>query len=273
MKKYVVLEKPVGLTPLECAEAWRATAGEEYQNVPLAYAGRLDPMASGKLLVLIGDECKRQRNYHGLDKGYDFSILLGVKTDTADVLGIIEQMETPDIHERNIKQTLQTLAGDVALPYPHFSAKTVQGKPLHTWAVEGRLDEITIPTNHAYIYSLLLTRTETKTGQAIYDEVSQKIETVTPVTDPRKALGNDFRRPEVRAGWRKFVEQHAKDEFTIAHCHCVAASGAYMRSLAEAVSEKLGTVGLAYSIHRTDIGQYQSLPFVGGGFWLQRYKS
>ena len=56
MKKFVTLEKAVGETPLSALERHR---GEhpELLGIPMAYAGRLDPMASGKLLVLIGDEC------------------------------------------------------------------------------------------------------------------------------------------------------------------------------------------------------------------------
>jgi tRNA U55 pseudouridine synthase TruB len=40
------------------------------------------PMASGKLLVLLGEECKHQENYHSLDKEYEFSVLLGIGSDT-----------------------------------------------------------------------------------------------------------------------------------------------------------------------------------------------
>ncbi len=270
MQKYVVLEKAVGKTPLETTEAWRAGAPLP-ADTPLAYAGRLDPMASGKLLVLIGDECKRQTHYHNLDKGYDFSILFGVATDTADVLGIIENTDTPTVDATSLKHTLKTLRGPIELPYPHFSSKTVKGKPLHTWTLEGRLDEITIPTKASHIFSLSLSSIETKTGAALYREVTEKIETITPVTDPKKALGNDFRRPEVRQSWASFYRNHQNDTFTIAHVHCIASSGTYMRTLASVIAKKLGTVGLAYSIHRTDIGHYHPLPLIGG-LWQQRYR-
>ena len=62
-EKYITLEKAVGETPLSCAEAYRS-AHPELEGTPMAYAGRLDPMASGRLLILLGDECKNQANYH-----------------------------------------------------------------------------------------------------------------------------------------------------------------------------------------------------------------
>ncbi|MCA9363758.1 hypothetical protein KC727_00880, partial [Candidatus Kaiserbacteria bacterium] len=87
MQRYATIEKRIGETPLEAAERLRVTLGLS-ADIPLAYAGRLDPMASGKLLVLIGDECKKQEQYHTLDKEYTFEVLFGVRSDTADVLGI-----------------------------------------------------------------------------------------------------------------------------------------------------------------------------------------
>ena len=64
MKKWVVKEKQIGETPLEVAENYRKEA-ELAADVSIAYAGRLDPMASGKVLLLLGDECKKQKDYFG----------------------------------------------------------------------------------------------------------------------------------------------------------------------------------------------------------------
>lgn len=271
MQKYVVLEKTVGQTPLECAELWRA-AHTEYTGVPLAYAGRLDPMASGKLLILIGDECKVQERYHNLDKEYEFSVLCGVSSDSGDVLGRLTiALKVPLVSKSQLMPTIKKLVGDVNLPYPHFSSKTVQGKPLHVWTLEGRLNEIKIPTNASTIYSLTVVKTETKTRQEIYNEVSEKIESIKPVTEASKALGNDFRRVDVRKDWRLFSDSgKPTDTFTIATFRCIASSGTYMRTLAEVIAKQTGTTGLAYHIHRTNIGLFQPVPFIGG-FWKKRF--
>lgn len=271
MKKYVVLDKKVGETPLECAETWRATVGEEYQDVPLAYAGRLDPMASGKLLVLIGEECKQQEKYHGLEKEYEFSMLLGVRSDSGDVLGLVKEQPVTEYAESELEKVAQKLTGDIELPYPHYSSKTVQGKPLHTWTIEGRLDEITIPTKHSQIHKLELIDLETLTHEEVYEYATSKIETIPPVTDPKKALGNDFRRPDVRVAWQEFNERHTNEQYQVAAFRCVASSGTYMRTLAEVIARELGTAGLAYHIHRNKIGHYQPL-FGSLGFWRKLYK-
>ena len=257
MQKYVILEKAVGETPLSCAEAWRATQ-PNMGGVPLSYAGRLDPMASGKLLVLIGDECKNQTSYHELDKEYEFSVLFGISSDTHDVLGrLTPQNHVPGITTNTLTDVIKSLSGEFTFLYPLFSAKTVQGKPLHMWTLEGRLDEIEIPTRTSIIYELQLTETEHKPRQEIAAIALQKINTIPEVTDPKKALGADFRRADVRADWQDIATDFSlPSEYTIAHFRCTASSGAYMRTLATVIAEKLGTTGLAYHIHRTKIGRF-----------------
>jgi tRNA pseudouridine(55) synthase len=269
MKPYIVLEKKVGETPLSCLEDYRA-AHSELLDFPMAYAGRLDPMASGKLLVLLGDECKVQEKYHGLDKEYIFEVLLGASSDSGDVLGLLEK-GAKSTTEEDIAHSLKSFVGEVELPYPHFSSKTVEGKPLHTWKVEGKIHEVEIPTKRSTIYKLDLLSVKEKSVLDIYNYATEKIETIPPVTDERKAIGNDFRRDEVRESWRKLlVDTHPETPFTILKIRCICSSGTYMRTLAGLIGERLGTKGLAYSIHRTKIGTYSPLP-LGFGFWSKQF--
>jgi len=284
---YVVLEKAVGETPLACMETWRKLSGVA-ADIPLTYAGRLDPMASGKLLVLVGEECKKKDRYLALDKTYEFSVLLGIGSDTHDVLGRLQtdpflQSRTPfeaalgaarprfttpervlDL-ETQLRGICQNLTGEVELPYPHFSSKTVQGKPLHMWTLEGRLTEIDIPTKKSTIYSLKLNGMETCARSDLAQVALEKINTIPEVTDTSKTLGNDFRREDVRKDWDNIKNNNLPtsdvgklllpDAYTIAHFTCSASSGTYMRTLAKLIGERLDPAvpSLAWSIHRTEI--------------------
>jgi tRNA pseudouridine(55) synthase len=237
----------------------------------MAYAGRLDPMASGKLLVLQGEECKVQEKYHNLDKEYEFEVLFGVGSDTADVLGLLHTKEAKDVSKAAIEKAAQKLIGDIELPYPHFSSKTVQGKPLHVWTLEGRLGEITIPTKRSTIYTLKLLELRCLQAQDVYKYASEKIETIPKVTEESKALGNDFRRDDVRKSWKQFSDSStSSDLYFVARFVCIASSGTYMRTLANVLASELGTVGLAYSIHRTKIGIYKKL-FGKFGYWKKLF--
>lgn len=256
MLKHIILDKKVGETPLSCAEAWRSK-NPEYANIPLAYAGRLDPMAYGKLLILIGEECKNQTNYHSLDKEYEFSILLGIESDSLDVLGRLKTCSTLEVSKDEVREVISKLTGNIELPYPKFSAKTVQGKPLHMWTLENRLDEISIPTKKSELYELRLDNIEAFTKEEIVMKALQKVNSIPEVTDPKKALGNDFRRVDVRKDWNNVKDNHTlSNEYQVLHLTCTASSGTYMRTLATVIAGKLGTCGLAWEIHRTQIGVY-----------------
>ncbi len=270
MPKYVVLEKHVGETPLQAVEKHRAEH-PELSGVSLAYAGRLDPMASGKLLVLIGDECRKQDEYHGLDKAYQFEVLLGSSSDTGDVLGLVDWQKATAFDKKDLLKTAKSLVGHLSLPYPKFSSRTVKGKPLHIWTLENRLDEIDIPSADTMIHHLKLTNLRQESVQSVYDEAMRKIESVPTVTDESKALGRDFRRSEVRVAWKVWREHHRESVVQVATFECIASSGTYMRSLSEEIGRRLGTVGLAFSIHRSQIGDYRPL-LRGFGFWKKRFK-
>lgn len=221
----------------------------------MAYAGRLDPMASGKLLVLIGEECKRQQEYHGLDKEYRFEVLFGVNSDSGDVLGVVAA------------EASGALTGEITLSYPRFSSKTVHGKPLHTWAVEGRLHEINIPSYTAMVYTLTLDSLRTEPFTTVHEHALQKINSLPPVTEQSKAIGNDFRRADVRASWQHTAHTHRDAVLSIATFTCIGSSGLYMRTLAETIAQHIGTTGLAFSIHRSTIGTYDP----EGGQWRTTY--
>ncbi len=269
MPKYIVIEKHVGQTPLQAVTAYKEV-NPEFQKLPMAYAGRLDPMASGKLLVLVGEECKKQEEYHALDKEYEFEVLLGSSSDTGDVLGLIDWKEATDISDVRIKEVAASLNGPLSLPYPNFSSRTVKGKPLHTWTLEDRLDEIEIPSADTVIYKLNLVDVRHESVEHVYQDAIARIESIPTVTEYSKALGRDFRRSEVKVAWAVWLEHHKNQKVQIVRFRCVATSGTYMRSLAGEIGRRLDTTGLAYSIHRSKIGVYKSLPF-GLGYWQKLF--
>ncbi len=71
LNKILVLNKKEGETPLEALEIFRKK-NKEYMGVKMTYAGRLDPMASGLLLILAGEEAKNKEKYLILGKEYEF---------------------------------------------------------------------------------------------------------------------------------------------------------------------------------------------------------
>ncbi|HYC34641.1 MAG TPA: hypothetical protein VEC13_02820, partial [Candidatus Paceibacterota bacterium] len=140
-EKLILANKYIGETPLEALERVREERNIP-EEIPMTYAGRLDPMAEGLLLVLIGGECKNKDAYLGLQKEYEVSVLLGFETDTGDLLGrITNHRFGVDMEKLNITEVLKGLEGKHVQEYPAFSSKTVDGVALFALAKANALPE------------------------------------------------------------------------------------------------------------------------------------
>ena len=64
----------------------------ELKNEKMTYAGRLDPMAEGALIVLARNAIYEKERYLKMDKEYEGEILFGFETDTYDALGMPEKI-------------------------------------------------------------------------------------------------------------------------------------------------------------------------------------
>jgi tRNA pseudouridine(55) synthase len=267
----MVLNKKRGETPLELLHSWKS-AHPEFQDVAMSYAGRLDPMAEGKMLVLLGEECKKQDQYTKLDKEYEIEVLIGLKTDTGDVLGmpeILAAQSAAAYSRQDIKKALQHEVGPHSRRYPVFSSKTVQGKPLFLYALENKLDTITIPEHIETIYKIMHLSSYQLTTIELQNKIEELLAVVPRSNEPSKILGADFRQDEVRAKWQELLKEVPAQQFTILKLRVICGSGTYMRTLAERIGMSLGSTALALSINRTKMGKYGQFGSIG--FWLKQY--
>lgn len=119
MEKAVCLYKQIGETPLRCIERLRASS-ERYATATLSYAGRLDPMAEGLLLIMVDEGNKSREEFLNLDKTYTCEILFDVATDTYDVLGKVRDFVNKDntVTEGAVRSALQSFVGTRVQQYP-----------------------------------------------------------------------------------------------------------------------------------------------------------
>ncbi len=209
----------------------------------MTYAGRLDPMASGQLLILIGDECIRREKYDSLDKTYRFEILLGVESDTGDVLGLASEATSFPAAGTDWERVVASLVGVHHLAYPVFSSRTVDGKPLFEHA--HRDAHVERPVREMRVMRASYHGVREISSADLLREIEEKLDRVhVPDT-------NDFRIERIVPQWRAVLSQPAV--FTILTIEADVASGTYIRALAPELAKSLRTHGLAYSIHRSSI--------------------
>lgn len=131
----LVLDKPKGPTSAGCLE--KIKRGLKQKKI--GHAGTLDPMATGVLLVLLGQATKIAGYLTEGDKIYSGVLELGVSTDTYDLEGQVTQRQAwehlgPDTVRETVLQwremTTQTI--------PPYSAAKHKGKPLYKLSREGK---------------------------------------------------------------------------------------------------------------------------------------
>lgn len=243
MKNTLYVYKPLGDTPLEVIDKLKKKC-PQYARQRIGYAGRLDPMAEGVLLLLVGEENTKRKKYEKLNKTYRFEILWGIESDTYDILGVAKKHGKRAVSEIQIKKLIVSLVGTYTQKYPPYSSARVNGKPLFWWARKNRLNEISLPEKQIQIFSVrLLTHRSVKANKLLCD-INNKITLVK----------GDFRQKEILSTWASVLG--TKDKYMISELTVKCSSGTYVRALCHNMGKAINRAALAYSITRTCIGNY-----------------
>ena len=250
MEKVLKLYKKMGETPLECIERFRGENNKDYTDIKMSYVGRLDPMAEGELLVLVGEECKNREKYLGLDKEYEVDILFGFETDTYDVLGLLNKnlvvglLSDYDVagHGDRVREFLEGIMGRQIQKYPPFSSKTIGGKALFELSREGKLnaESENIPEKEIVIYEAELLKNYWIKGRDLKDDIFKRILLVR----------GDFRQEEILEKWNGFFEGRLDEQFLVSKIRVRCSSGTYMRSIAHNMGKKFDIGAIALRIKR-----------------------
>lgn len=238
----VVGYKKRGQTPLALIDDLKKDI-PELVNTSIGYAGRLDPMAEGLVLLLLNDKNKERSRFEKIKKVYESEILFGVETDTFDALGIAHANQIVKVDRKMLNESLQQLIGKQDHQYPPFSSPLVQGKPLWQWAKEGRISEVQIPSKTIEIYKAELLELVEKSAKDIQEHIVKKISEIV----------GDFRQKEIIASWKSFFNKR-KENFQVATVLFDVSSGTYIRSLALRLGRINNTGAIALSIKRTQLG-------------------
>lgn len=238
MTVYLV-NKKLGQTPLEKIEEIRKSKMIP-KNVSMTYAGRLDPGATGKLIILTDKDVLDKEKYTSLSKTYVIKILIGLKTDTGDLLGIPNENVARKITKTELTETLKKLSGKRSQKYHPYSSKNINGVPLWKMARENK--EIKLPEHIVEIKKIQILKKENISYKKIFSKVLEICS---------KVKGN-FRQEIIIDSWKK-IPSKSYQSFELA---VNSSAGAYMRVLAEEIGEEIGEKCTCFSIKRTEIESF-----------------
>ena len=128
----LLLDKPLGLSSNAALQKAKKLLGA----AKAGHAGTLDPLASGLLLVLLGEATKFAGPLLDADKEYVASVKLGERTTTGDAEG--EVLQSRKVELKDLPSVLERFRGEIEQVPPMHSALKHQGTPLYRLARRGQ---------------------------------------------------------------------------------------------------------------------------------------
>ena len=137
MNGILIVDKPQGPTSHDIVDFIR----KKFCLKKVGHAGTLDPMATGVLVILLGQYTKRSNTFLNDDKEYDATMALGATSDTGDAWGKITEPaprgSLGDLSEEKIRLAFEKFLGTIEQsPHP-YSAVKLKGKKLYEFARKG----------------------------------------------------------------------------------------------------------------------------------------
>ncbi len=208
MNGYLLIDKPKDWTSFDVVNKIRHIVQNSGLNTsnkkrfPVGHTGTLDPLATGLLVILLGEYTKRAPELTKLDKTYEAVMKLGETSTTGDEEGektLVSDFE-PSFDE--VTEACDSFRGQIE-QVPHgFSAIKVNGKKAYELARKGKV--VKLEPRPVTIYSLGVidyrypeVRFTTRVSSGTYirvlaEDIGQKLGTGAYMSDLRRTKVGDF---------------------------------------------------------------------------------
>lgn len=216
----LLIDKPVGISSFDVIRRLRPKLNIR----KMGHAGTLDPLASGLMIIGVGEGTKKLTELTKLDKEYVTEILVGERTESGDQDGrVLEEREISEkevaetFAKEKVSATLTSMIDTLTLPVSAFSAIKQDGVPFYKKArLAARQGEV--------IQESELPIREMKVYEAELLDIKYDAETKAVIIKARFHVG----------------------------------SGTYIRSLGEELGKRLGNYPARLeSLRRTKVGEFK----------------
>lgn len=130
---FLVVDKPGGITSNEVVSRVKRVTGVK----KVGHAGTLDPMATGCVVVAIGNVTRLLRYVQDQPKEYHAVAEFGVSTDSLDADGSVLNREAMDVSLQDLEGVKDRFMGSIHQVPPMVSALKHEGRRLYELAREG----------------------------------------------------------------------------------------------------------------------------------------
>lgn len=132
----ILVDKPQGMTSNQVLGRIKRLYGQKKAG----HTGTLDPMATGLLIICLGQATKVSAHLLDADKAYEARVHLGVVTDTEDAEGqVVARYPVHGLTPAKVLEVLNEFRGDIQQIPPMYSALKHEGKRLYELARQGEI--------------------------------------------------------------------------------------------------------------------------------------
>lgn len=127
---------------------------KKFDTPKVGHTGTLDPIATGVLVIAIGNALKIVDLLSSNTKEYIATAKIGILTDTLDVTGNVIEEKEEKIDKEQLINVLNSFIGKSLQEVPLYSAVKVKGRRLYDYARSGK--EVELPKREIEIYDIEL---------------------------------------------------------------------------------------------------------------------
>lgn len=150
MNGFLVINKPINFTSRDVVNK----VSKLLNTKKVGHTGTLDPIATGVLILTIGNATKLSELITDFDKEYIATFKLGIETDTLDITGNIINSSNNKITNEDLIRVLNKYKGNIIQEVPKYSAVKVKGKKLYEYARNNI--EVELPKRNITIHEIEL---------------------------------------------------------------------------------------------------------------------
>ena len=221
----LIIDKPPGLTSHDVVARVRRSLSERR----IGHTGTLDPFATGVLVMLVGRATRLAQFLSNAEKEYEASVRLGFATDTGDRTG--KRLESP---------RAQNLADGIVQTWSEHEIEAALA------GLRGEIEQV------PPMYSAKKVQ-----GKKLYELARRGVEI------ERKALPVTIRELEVLKRGEGVLIEDKEDGTKELRVRVRCSAGTYIRTLAESIGERLGTLAHLSSLRRTRAGDFRIEDAIG----------
>lgn len=135
---FLVLDKPKGLSSHQALRFFK----KKFPKIKIGHTGTLDPLATGVLVVAVGEATKLIQFLSEKEKVYQAQARLGIATTTDDSEGeVLTSRPVPSLTKEQVEKVFKNFLGKNLQKPPLYSALKVKGKALYRYARQGESPE------------------------------------------------------------------------------------------------------------------------------------